>query len=168
MGTRSTQLCSAREATVGDITYGLIATARNPGNDEPFAYNNVNYPAADPAKKNMGGRHIVTSALAPKGDVSKVTVKPNPYKRAALFDNRSQVYEHKIVFSNLPPLAKITILDVSGQVIDVINFSSNDPSNGSVFWDMFSKDGIEVASGVYIYVVETPTSSTLGHFAILR
>ncbi len=134
----------------------------------PFAYNNVNYPAADPAKKNMGGRHIVTSALAPKGDVSKVTVKPNPYKRAALFDNRSQVYEHKIVFSNLPPLAKITILDVSGQVIDVINFSSNDPSNGSVFWDMFSKDGIEVASGVYIYVVETPTSSTLGHFAILR
>jgi len=134
----------------------------------PFAYLNANYPKDATALKNIGGRHIVTSALAPKGDVSKVTVKPNPYKRAALFDNRSQVYQHQIVFSNLPPLAKITILDVSGQVIDVINFSSNDPSNGSVFWDMFSKDGIEVASGVYIYVVETPTSSTLGHFAILR
>jgi hypothetical protein len=97
-----------------------------------------------------------------------VTVKPNPYKRAALFDNRSQVYDHKIFFSNLPPAAKITILDVSGQVIDVINFSSSDPSNGSVSWDMFSKDGIEVASGVYIYVVESPTGSIVGHFAILR
>jgi hypothetical protein len=29
------------QTTVGDITYGLIATSRNPGNDEPFAYNNA-------------------------------------------------------------------------------------------------------------------------------
>jgi hypothetical protein len=130
----------------------------------PFAYNNTNYVLAT----KLGGRQIVTSALAPKGDVSGVTVKPNPYKRAALFDNRSAVYEHKIVFSNLPTLAKITILDVSGQVIDQINWTSVDPSNGSYFWDMFSKDGIEVASGVYIYVVESPSGIKVGHFAILR
>jgi hypothetical protein len=45
---------------------------------------------------------------------------------------------------------------------------STDPSKGSVFWDMFSKDGIEVASGVYVYVVESPTGSQVGHFSILR
>jgi hypothetical protein len=34
---------------------------------------------------------------------------------------------------------------------------------------MFSKDGIEVASGVYIYAVESPTGGQkIGHFAILR
>ncbi len=131
----------------------------------PFAYTNSNYASVS---SQIGGRQVVTSALAPKGDVSKVGVKPNPYKRAALYDNRSQVYDHKLVFYNLPPVAKITILDVAGQVIDVINFSSNDPSNGSIFWDMFSKDGIEVASGVYIYVVESPTASKIGQFAILR
>ena len=130
----------------------------------PFAFNNANYALAT----KLGGRQIVTSALAPKGDVSQVGVKPNPYKRAALFDNRTLVYDHNIVFYNLPPVAKITILDVSGQIIDVINFTSTDPSRGSVFWDMFSKDGIEVASGVYIYVVESPTSTKVGHFAILR
>jgi len=130
----------------------------------PFAFNNANYALAT----KLGGRQIVTSALAPKGDVSQVGVKPNPYKRAALFDNRTLVYDHNIVFYNLPPVAKITILDVSGQIIDVINFTSTDPSKGSVFWDMFSKDGIEVASGVYIYVVESPTSTKVGHFAILR
>jgi hypothetical protein len=97
-----------------------------------------------------------------------VGVKPNPYKKAALFDNRSQVYDHKLLFYNLPPQCKITILDVSGQIIDVINFTSSDPSKGSVFWDMFSKDGIEVASGVYIYVVESPTMNHVGQFAILR
>jgi len=137
-------------------------------NTFPFAYNNANYPNTAAGLKSLGGAQIVTSALAPRGDVSRVGVRPNPYKRSALFDNRSQVYDHKLVFYNLPPQAKITILDVSGQVIDVINFVSNDPSKGSVFWDMFSKDGIEVASGVYIYVVESPTEHFVGQFAILR
>jgi len=135
----------------------------------PYAYTNTNYPASNATLlKNLGGAQVVTSALAPKGDLSKVGVRPNPYKRAALFDNRSQVYDHKIVFYNLPPQCKITILDVSGQIVDVINFVSNDPSKGSVFWDMFSKDGIEVASGVYIYLVESPTMNHVGQFAILR
>jgi hypothetical protein len=135
----------------------------------PFAQTNANYPATNATLlKNLGGAQVITSGLAPRGDLSKVGVRPNPYKRAALFDNRSQVYDHKLMFYNLPPQCKITILDVSGQVIDVINFSSNDPSKGSVFWDMFSKDGIECASGVYVYVVQSPTMSHVGQFAILR
>ena len=134
----------------------------------PFAYTNSNYPKDATLLKNLGGAQVVTSALAPRGDLSKVGVKPNPYKRAALFDNRSQPFDHKLVFYNLPQQCKITILDVAGQVIDVINFASNDPSNGSVFWDMFSKDGIEVASGVYIYVVQSPTMNHVGQFSILR
>ena len=85
-----------------------------------------------------------------------------------LHDNRSQVYDHKLLFYNLPPQCKITILDVAGQVIDVIQFASSDASKGSVFWDMFSKDGIEVASGVYVYVVESPSGSKVGYFSILR
>jgi len=134
----------------------------------PFAYNNVNYPKDATGLKNIGGGQIVWSALAPKGVVSAVGVRPNPYKRAALHDNRTQVYDHKLLFYNLPPQAKITILDVSGQVIDQINFASSDPSKGSFFWDMFSKDGIEVASGVYVYVVESPNNSQVGYFSILR
>jgi len=137
----------------------------------PYGYTNANYLAMvgnSTLLKNLGAAQVVTSALAPKGDLSRIGVKPNPYKKAALFDNRSQVYDHKIMFYNLPPQCKITILDVSGQVIDVIDFVSNDPSKGSVFWDMFSKDGIEVASGLYIYVVQSPTMRHVGQFAILR
>ncbi len=96
-------------------------------------------------------------------------MRPNPYKRAALHDNYSNVYDHKLLFYNLPPDCKVTILDVSGQIIDQINFSSSDPNLGSVFWDMFSKDGIEVASGLYVYVVESPTGGKkTGYFSILR
>ncbi|MBI5471826.1 MAG: hypothetical protein HY961_05725 [Ignavibacteriae bacterium] len=134
----------------------------------PFAYNNANFPKDATGLKNIGALQVVTSALARPGIVSAVGVRPNPYKRAALHDNRSQVYDHKLLFYNLPPQAKITILDVSGQIIDVINFASTDPSKGSIFWDMFSKDGIEVASGLYIYVVESGSNSYQGYFSILR
>jgi hypothetical protein len=160
----------------GDVT-GRIethSTNRNGAtglwyNTYPYGYTNANYPTGNSTLlKNLGAAQVVTSALAAKGDLSKVGVKPNPYKKAALFDNRSQVYDHKILFYNLPPQCKITILDVAGQVIDVIDFASNDPSKGSVFWDMFSKDGIEVASGLYIYVVQSPTMQHVGQFAILR
>ncbi|HLE33562.1 MAG TPA: hypothetical protein VJB38_13225, partial [Bacteroidota bacterium] len=130
----------------------------------PFATVNANYNAA-----TLGGVHIVSSALAPSGEVSNVGVRPNPYKRAALHDNFSNVYDHKLLFYNLPPECTITILDVAGQIIDQIKFQSSNPNNGSIFWDMFSKDGIEVASGLYIYVVESPSGSQkMGHFAILR
>jgi hypothetical protein len=143
----------------------------------PFALNNANFgklsstdAAASPqGKKNVGAVQIVFSALAPTGIVSTVGVRPNPYKKAALHDNRSNVYDHKLLFYNLPPTCTITIADVAGQIIDVIAFSSADANRGSTFWDMFSKDGLEVASGLYLYIVESPTGETkIGQFSILR
>jgi len=143
----------------------------------PFAYQNTNFGKVSPTDasasaiglKNIGAVQIVYSALAPTGVVSTVGVRPNPYKKAALHDNRSNVYDHKLLFYNLPPQCKITITDVSGQIIDVINFSSADANKGSTFWDMFSKDGLEVASGLYLYIVESPTGDKkIGQFSILR
>ena len=117
----------------------------------PFATNNANF-----------------GKLTPSDVGQPVGVRPNPYKKAALHDNKANVYDHKLLFYNLPPACKITITDVAGQIIDVINFSSSDANKGSIFWDMFSKDGIEVASGVYVYVVESPSGSKVGYFSILR
>jgi hypothetical protein len=136
----------------------------------PFAFANANFPLPTNATayQNMGAVQIVNSALASPSVVANVGVRPNPYKRAALHDNFSNVYDHKLLFYNLPSPCKITIVDVAGQIIDVINFTSANQNVGSTFWDMFSKDGIEVASGLYIYVVESGTQKKVGHFAILR
>lgn len=135
----------------------------------PFAPVNPNYPKSAQGLADIGAVQRVFSALAASGDVVGVNVRPNPYKRAALHDNFSNVYDHKLLFYNLPPECTITILDVSGQIIDQIQFSSNDPNRGSVFWDMFSKDGIEVASGLYIYHVQSPSGGEkVGYFSILR
>ncbi len=133
----------------------------------PFATTNPNFPTTVAGRQMIGSVHVVPSPLAASGDVSNATVRPNPYKRAAMHDNFSNVYDHKLYFYNLPPACKITILDVSGQIIDQFDFSST--SEGYTFWDMFSKDGIEVASGLYIYIIESPSGGQkIGHFAILR
>jgi hypothetical protein len=138
----------------------------------PFATLNTFFPKTTADLKNIGTGFVVKSALANPADLvsgkAKVVVKPNPYKKKALFDNATLSYDHKIQFMNLPGNAKITILDVSGQVVDEIRFASTDPNNGSTFWDMFSKDGIEVASGLYIYVVEYDGGKQVGYFSILR
>jgi hypothetical protein len=68
----------------------------------------------------------------------------------------------------LPPTAKVTILDVSGQIVQVLNFASTGLSNGTLFWNLFSKTGIEVASGLYIYVVEYDGGQQVGYLSILR
>jgi hypothetical protein len=138
----------------------------------PFANTNPAWPTTAAGLKDIGAVQVVYSALIPAADLNlgkvQVGVKPNPYKRAALHDNFTNVYDHKILFYNLPSSAKITITDVAGKIIDIINFTSTDPNKGATFWDMFSKDGMEVASGLYLYFVEWSGGSAKGKFAIIK
>jgi hypothetical protein len=136
----------------------------------PFATNNSFFPATDPAaQKNLGVAFVVVGPVADVSELQsgekKVVVSPNPYKSEAFHDVGQQ---HKVLFRNLPDKAKISIFDVSGQLITVIDFTAPSPNNGTVFWDMFSKDGIEVASGLYVYIVEYSGGQQTGYFSIMR
>ena len=138
----------------------------------PFAYLNASFPKTGQPLKDIGSfisvdRYPVTTAQLTSGAL-KISVKPNPYKKRALFDNVVDAVDHKVVFYNLPPQCKITILDVSGQIVQVLNFTSSGPSNGTLFWNLFSKTGIEVASGLYIYVAEYDGGKQVGYLSIMR
>ena len=115
--------------------------------------------------KKLGAPKAPLATAADLAGALNIRVVPNPYKKGALHDTGT---EHKMLFINLPSGTRITILDVSGQVIDVLQFDGTNPFDGTLFWDMFSKDGIEVTSGLYIYVAEWNGGSQTGHFAILR
>jgi hypothetical protein len=139
----------------------------------PFATGNAYYRADDMKwLKDVGAALTVSPPVSTTASLNnnsvKIGVRPNPYKKAALHDNFNNVNDHKIMFYNLPQKAKITITDVAGKIIQVVNFTSNDPAQGSYFWDMFSKDGNEVASGLYLYYIEWDGGFDKGKFAILR
>jgi hypothetical protein len=144
-----------------------------------YADNNSNFPATDAGKKDIGARFTIRSRTVATTDLNTgrivPSVIPNPYKRAASFDNIQSSTDHKIKFFNLPARGRLTILDVAGQIVDQIEFD-NQAGVSDVTWTMFSKDGVEVASGVYIYVVESGAGvgipsggfKYVGKFAILR
>jgi hypothetical protein len=135
----------------------------------PWATQNSFYPTTADGQKRIGATVVVKSRTTSPEELAsgakKVGVRPNPYKKGAFHDIGTQ---HKLLFYNLPSKCTITILDVSGQIIDRINFTAPNPNDGTYTWDMFSKDGIEVANGLYIYVVEYEGGKQVGYFAILR
>ena len=165
--------------TIAGVPYTSLETHRNNFNGRSGVWEgtywwttaNAFYP--DPNNlndlKDIGAPFILKAPLAAAADLTsgklKIQVLPNPYKQQALHD---VITEHKILFINLPTGTKITVLDVSGQVIDVLRFDGTNDFDGTLFWDMFSKDGIEVQSGLYLYVAEYPGGKQTGHFAILR
>ena len=167
------------DAALGEL--GLVSPW---GGTYPFADRNADFPQASAAPlqhKNIGYQFTVTPPIASVDSVaSLITVTPNPYKITGLNDVRNNPSSHAVDFLNLPEAYTLTIVDVSGQII--LQHTETAAVNGKFQWTMFSKDGTEVSSGLYIYHVQyggactsdQPTSSctfdksVTGHFAILR
>jgi hypothetical protein len=160
---------------------GVLGLGSPWGGTYGYAIRNADYPAAGTQEyKNIGSPFTVTPPVAPDADVADaITVSPNPYIVTGLNDVRSISTSHNINFLNLPRQYVLTIMDVSGQI--VFQASETDAVNGQFSWNMQSKDGVEVASGLYIYHVEFTfardpvfnarsqgSRSVTGHFAILR
>jgi len=91
------------------------------------------------------------------GDVDEVYAYPVPF-RADTSDN--------ISFVNLPEEGKIEIYTISGEKVREIEIGEDDM--GVLNWDVRSDDGQDLASGVYIYLVESEGESTTEKLIIIR
>ena len=148
---------------------GEIGLGTQWGGTYPFADRNAAYPAAGTtARQNLGVPFTVVPPAAAAAQVEDlITVSPNPYKITGLNDVRNDAASHAISFLNTPSDFTLTIVDVSGMIVyqEVVEGALD----GRLVWDMFSKDGVEVASGVYLYHIQYEGNrSVTGHFAILR
>lgn len=94
--------------------------------------------------------------------LADVKVVPNPYKATSLFEVR---YEDKIMFTNLPPAAEISIYTLDGDLVKTI---IHDSGTDSEKWNLVSKNDQFVVSGLYFYVVRTDKEKKIGKFAIMR
>ncbi len=102
---------------------------------------------------------MVSVCLVPSysGDVDKVYAYPVPFK-ADISDS--------ISFVNLPEEGKIGIYTVSGERVREIEIDEDDM--GVLIWDVKSDDGQDLASGVYIYLVESGEESKTEKLIIIR
>ncbi len=88
--------------------------------------------------------------------IDRVLVVPNPYRGTAEWEVE---YEDRIKFTNLPPVAKISIFSLSGDLIKEIEHTNGQAEE---YWDLITRNNQSVVSGLYVYVVEAPDINIVG------
>ncbi|MFQ6618549.1 MAG: hypothetical protein ACE5QV_07660, partial [Fidelibacterota bacterium] len=107
-----------------------------------------------------------------KDQLDRIAVVPNPYIVTASWEPQ-HVYTsgrgmRKIDFIHLPRRATIKIFTLRGYLVDTIEHNSS-IDDGSASWDLISKDGMEIAYGIYIYHINAPgIGERIGKFAIIK
>ncbi len=105
-------------------------------------------------------------------DLDKIFVVPNPYVASSDFEPantyRSGRGERRIYFTNLPAKCTIRIYTINGQLVQTLEHDST-IDNGQKPWDLITKDGMNLAYGVYLYHVEAPgVGEKIGRFAVIK
>lgn len=104
-------------------------------------------------------------------DLDKIRVYPNPYLGASTQEPASPYSsgrgERRITFIHLPDECTIRIYNIRGELVDTVrHFDAIE--DGSENWDLRTKDGLDIAYGVYIYHVDSPYGEHIGKFAVVK
>ena len=88
-----------------------------------------------------------------------IQVVPNPYIVYSAY--QTDATTGMVMFTNLPPAGLVRIYTVSGQFVQQIDWTSADLNGaGDLFYDLKSREGIDIATGLYIWVVTAPSDPT--------
>ncbi len=134
-------------------------------------------------KLELGGQPNATEADAViarwdavSGGCDRVTVVPNPYRGGAGWDLIPADHDPtgtKLAFRNLPEgRSTIRIYTLAADLVQTIEHESAG-GDGTVFWNMVSRNGQNITSGVYLYSVEASSGDAAGQicrgrFVIIR
>lgn len=109
-----------------------------------------------------------------KSSMDDIRVVPNPYVAAHEFEAAlpsgitSGRGERKVYFQNVPSDSKIYLFTPRGQHIRTL-IHSGDIFTGTITWDLKTKENLEVAYGVYFYIVDSPTGGKKsGKLAVIK
>jgi hypothetical protein len=104
-------------------------------------------------------------------ELANIAVVPNPYVGAASWEPLSTEVgrgERRIFFIHLPQECTIRIYTISGKLVKTIEHTGS-ISDGQESWDLVSKDGMDIAFGVYVFHVNAPgIGEQIGKFAIIK
>ncbi len=107
-----------------------------------------------------------------KKELRNIYVVPNPYVATNEIEPRNPVSrtrrgDRRLYFANVPAKCTIRIYTLAGELVDVIEHNST-IDDGKAFWDLRTKDNMDVAYGLYIFHVESEEGSFIGKFAVIK
>lgn len=108
-----------------------------------------------------------------ESEMKDIKVVPNPYVMTNMMEeavsNPFLNQRRKLMFTHVPAECTIHVFTVSGVLVDKIDVN-NEPENGIVHWDMLTREGLEIAAGMYLYHIESNVTgdSKVGKFAVIK
>jgi hypothetical protein len=105
------------------------------------------------------------NAAAAQNELKRIRVVPNPYFAQYSPMIETGEGESVIEFQRIPDKCTIRIYTLAGDLVQTIEH--NDGS-GAARWNLLSRNNQLVASGIYIFHVESPYGEHLGRFAIIK
>ncbi|MCA9742445.1 hypothetical protein KC734_12945 [candidate division KSB1 bacterium] len=106
-------------------------------------------------------------------NLDNIRVVPNPYVATNSMEPAVQNpflnQRRRLMFTNLPAECEIRIFTSSGMLVDEI-FVNNVADNGAAHWDLLTKEGLEIAAGIYVYHIKVKATNDekIGKFAIIK
>ncbi|MEM1125558.1 MAG: hypothetical protein AAGI71_02825 [Bacteroidota bacterium] len=105
-------------------------------------------------------------------NLDEIYVVPNPYVATNEIEPRNPFSntergDRRLYFANLPPQCTIRIYSLAGELVDTIEHNEG-IENGRAFWDLRTKDNMNIAYGLYIYHVDSPEGTHIGKFAVIK
>jgi hypothetical protein len=111
--------------------------------------------------RNLAGP--VEPTAGPTPNLERVSVVPNPYRGGEVWD---QPGGGEIHFINLPRTAVIKIYTAAGDLVRELKH--NDPVRDFERWDLKNASGRLVASGIYLYRIESTVYQFQSRFVVIR
>ena len=125
------------------------------------------------------------NAAKMEDDMEQIRVVPNPYVVTNTMEsavaNWQRNQPRQLMFSNIPAQSTIRIFTMSGVLVNELDVDNamanrqnfwdlNSEANGTVHWDLRSKEGLEIAAGYYIYHVKSKVTGDvkIGKFAVIK
>ncbi len=122
-------------------------------------------------------RTLFTGVVRPRAEAGvpyrdgKVWVVPNPFRGHAAWEREpvpGDAFTRHLDFFGLPrAVATIRIYTLAGDLVQTI---VHDGTNGvgEAGWDLISRNGQDVESGVYLFTVESSAGHQTGRFVVIR
>lgn len=135
----------------------------------------TNYRAGEEATIAVTPKQITPQVLTEK-ELGKVKVVPNPFVVVSQYNvvSNTRVGDARVNFTGVPSSGSIRIYSLSGQFLQEITWTPADLNGtGDLPYDLRTREGTDLASGLYIFVVKGRgqtggTEMARGKFVVIR
>jgi hypothetical protein len=112
---------------------------------------------------------VAHTVARPRGD--QAWVVPNPYRGSAPWDRPpvpGDPFGRHLDFMGLPEApCTIRIYTVAGDLVAQIDHDGSS-GDGQTSWDLISRNGQDVESGIYLFTVDSSLGHQIGRFVVIR